>query len=316
MVELQVLIRNVAGEEVCCVSASATGQIWQIKHELEKKLEIPALEQSLLSPEHPSPLRNSMELGSLLREAPSLELLLVRLEPAWARTIARILAGVIGFADVPKELQQCPHFIRTVVENNGLLLQALPLSFRSDEDIVVAAVRQNPAALSFASCSRGLVLAAVKCRGSALQYVSKKHRDDPDVVLAAVKQEAEALRFAGSSRLQDKEVVMAAVSQSGRCLQLAALHLRNDKEVVLAALANEPLALAHASSALQDNPDVVLAAALKEPRALKFASLRLRADREFLRKAAAYHKLAMRYALPESSDRGRRPQVRASGRSK
>ena len=160
-------------------------------------------------------------------------------------------------------------------------LAKVPHAYRSDEEIVVAAVAENPAAMAFAICNRSLVLAAVTCQGLALQFVPQTYRDDPRIVLAAVRQEGGALQYASKNRLQDKAIVLAAVSQSGRSLQLAAPHLRDDRYVVLAAIAEDPLAIAHASTALKDDADVVLAATSQNWRAMKFASARLRGDRDF-----------------------------------
>ncbi|CAE7931687.1 DNAH7, partial [Symbiodinium sp. KB8] len=268
----------------------------KVKEELEQKLNIPVLEQSLLLATCSSPLRNNLEVRRAAERwqmddvAMKLDLLLVRLDPIWARTIDDIRTGVSCFTEVPAELQKDRHFVRTVVESSGLLLAKVPHAYRSDEEIVVAAVAENPAAMAFATCNRSLVLAAVTCQGLALQFVPKTYRDDPRIVLAAVRQEGGALQYASKNRLQDKAIVLAAVSQSGRSLQLAAPHLRDDRHVVLAAIAEDPLAIAHASTALKDDADVVLAATSRNWRAMKFASTRLRGDRDFCSRAANHDK--------------------------
>ena len=295
--DLLIIFRNVAGDEVCSIPACFSWQIRHIKQHLASSLEIPIHEQSLLLPTCASTLRNSLKLDTLryathernVEDVLSLELdlLLVRLEPVWARLIDKIHAGTRCFTEAPVELQQDRSFVRTVVESNGLLLAKVPHAYKSDEEIVVAAVADNPAAMAFASCSRSLVLAAVKCQGLALQFVSKTYRDDPEIVLAAVEQDGGALQYAGKHRLQDKAIVVAAVSQRGSSLQLAAPHLRDDRACVLAAVSNDPLSLAHASIALRDDSDVVLTATSKNWRAMKFASLRLRGDKDFKAKAKA-----------------------------
>ena len=322
--ELVVTVRNLAGEELLSIPASSSWQVRHVKQELEQKLDIPALEQSLLLQTCPSPLRNSLELEKLRHRAedaascpdiPDLDLLLVRLEALWARTIDNIRTGVSCFTEAPVELQQDRHFVRTVVESNGLLLSHLPHPYKSDEEIVLAAVDENPAAMAFASCSRTLVLAAVTCRGLALQFVPKTYRDDPQIVLAAVKQEGGALQYASKNRMQDKAIVLAAVSQSGRSLQLAAAHLRDDRHVVVAAIAKDPLALAHASAALQDDADVVLAAISRNWRAMKFASPRLRGDKDFKSKVSGYDKRALKYSISDVSSSGHGKKCRQNGRA-
>ena len=299
--DLHVVVRNLAGRELVSIFASPSWRIRQVKEELEEKLNLPVLEQSLLLATCSSPLRNSLELRRAadqrqMDDALKLDLLLVRLDPIWARTIDDIRTGVSCFTEVPAELQKDRHFVRTVVESCGLLLAKVPHAYRSDEEIVVAAVAENPAAMAFAICNRSLVLAAVTCQGLALQFVPKTYRDDPRIVLAAVRQEGGALQYASKNRLQDKAIVLAAVSQSGRSLQLAAPHLRDDRYVVLAAIAEDPLAIAHASTALKDDADVVLAATSQNWRAMKFASARLRGDRDFCSRAANLDKRTLKFS--------------------
>ena len=300
--DLHVVVRNLAGKELISIFASPSWRIRQVKEELEQKLNIPVLEQSLLLATCSSPLRNNLEVRRAAERwqmddvAMKLDLLLVRLDPIWARTIDDIRTGVSCFTEVPAELQKDRHFVRTVVESSGLLLAKVPHAYRSDEEIVVAAVAENPAAMAFATCNRSLVLAAVTCQGLALQFVPKTYRDDPRIVLAAVRQEGGALQYASKNRLQDKAIVLAAVSQSGRSLQLAAPHLRDDRHVVLAAIAEDPLAIAHASTALKDDADVVLAATSRNWRAMKFASTRLRGDRDFCSRAANHDKRTLKFS--------------------
>ena len=313
--DLTVVVRNLAGGELCSISATLSWQICRLKQHIEQKLDIAMHEQRLLSGTCRSPLRNSLALETLrdgLREpevahaaSATLDLLLVRLDSEWAQPIGKIISGTMCFSEAPEELLQDRCFILTAVEARGLLLQHVPQVYRSDVEIVSAAVAENPAAMAFASHSRSLVLAAVRCHGLALQFLSKGYREDPQIVLAAIEQDGRALPYAGKKRLQDKTIVLAAVSRCGRSLQFAAPHLRDDRDVVLTAVAEDSLALAHASTALKDDAEVVLAAITGNWRAVQFASGRLRRDSDFAIKVASLDKRALKYFPANGSSAGR-----------
>ena len=82
------------------------------------------------------------------------------------------------------------------VREDGFALARAPVSFRSDEEIVRAAVGQAPRALKYASAelraNRELVLECVKREGLALHGASAELGTDPEVVEAAMAQIAEA----------------------------------------------------------------------------------------------------------------------------
>ena len=94
-------------------------------------------------------------------------------------------------------------------------LRELPLSYRRD---------------------RKIVLAAVKKEGEDLKYASKELRSDREIVLAAVKQNGEVLSYTSEKLHLDREIVLAAVKQNGEAYRCLTSELRNDREIVLAAL--------------------------------------------------------------------------------
>ena len=89
--------------------------------------------------------------------------------------------------------------VMAVVKHDGLLLR-YACEYRSDRDIVIAAVSNNGSAFRFADeVLRGdldVVMTAIKQGGGALRYASKDARANQKLVLAAVKQDGSALEFA------------------------------------------------------------------------------------------------------------------------
>jgi len=70
------------------------------------------------------------------------------------------------------------------------------------------------------------VLYAVKNNGLALQYASKKLRNDREVVLHAVTENGYALKYASDQRKDDKEIVVTAIGINYNVLKLASIGLR------------------------------------------------------------------------------------------
>lgn len=102
--------------------------------------------------------------------------------------------------------------------------------------IVVAArkIEDRKTAASSRAPGRG------KTAGGPLAHASAGMRADKDVVLAAVQCRGAALQVADASLGADKEVVLAAVTDDGEALEFASEALRNDKEVCLAAVSRRP----------------------------------------------------------------------------
>ncbi len=171
-----------------------------------------------------------------------------------------------------------------LVNKNGSLLE---LVSNAEEEVVIAAVKNKGTALQFAGhilrANKKVVMAAVQNDGDALYYASPDLREDKEVVMAAVQNKGDSLRYA--FELQgDKDVVMVAV-QHGPALQSASLALRADKEVVLAAVNHIGFQLKVASPELRADKDVVMAAVHNNPDSIQFASAELQRDEDVIRTA-------------------------------
>ena len=109
-------------------------------------------------------------------------------------------------------------FVLDAVKRDGNLLEYAE-DFQDDDEVALAAVRQNGMALQFANTElsdgfldKELVLEAVKQNGMALQYADERLRADKQVVLAAVKQNPDAVDLVHHCLRNDKEVWLTAVS--------------------------------------------------------------------------------------------------------
>jgi hypothetical protein len=119
--------------------------------------------------------------------------------------------------------------------------------------------RRDGSALQYASeefkTDREIVLAAVNSDGSSLEYAAEHFKSDREIVLAAVmnSRRGSALKYAADHFKSDREIVLAAVMNSSRwgdALEYAAEHFKSDREIVLAALMSNGSALKHVSYAL------------------------------------------------------------------
>mmetsp|Transcript_5144 Transcript_5144/g.14509 ORF Transcript_5144/g.14509 Transcript_5144/m.14509 type:complete len:341 (-) Transcript_5144:75-1097(-) len=121
---------------------------------------------------------------------------------------------------VDDELLSDKKFVMRAVEINGYALEGAG-SFRSDRDVVKAALAQT---------------------GRALEHASPELRGDRDIVRFAVKQDGHALGYAALEFKSDKELVLIAVRQDGCALQFVDESLRADEEVVYRALKYDTMA--------------------------------------------------------------------------
>ena len=146
--------------------------------------------------------------------------------------------------------------VLTAVKRDGLSLQEFP-EWKEDEEVVLAAVKQNGRALRFTPLrTKNVVLEAVRQNGFAIQYVPESMRDK-EMSLEAVHKNGNTILYVPPS-IRDKEVVIAAVRQNGKVI-LDVPEYMSDKEIVLAAVRQNGRVLEHLSD-LQRDKDVILAA--------------------------------------------------------
>lgn len=175
-------------------------------------------------------------------------------------------------------------------------LQLAPDNLKADRGVVLAAVRRRGAALQHASpelqADREIVLAAVRENGYALKYASEVLRDDREAVLAALHKRAHSQRvllLASPSMQCDREVVLASMRLNGRNFCDVPEHFEEDREVVLAAVdSSHWLPLREVPDCFLCDRDVVAASIRKVPEYLRDASEELRHCPEMLAAVRPY----------------------------
>ena len=150
------------------------------------------------------------------------------------------------------------------LRTNGLLLEFASDSLKADEDVVIAAIKENPRALLFISFKLHdnikVFIAAVTQNGYLLEWAPDTLKDNEDVVLEAVNNKGSSLRFA-SERLKDNEqVVLTAVKQDGSAIDYTSDKLKGNERIVLAAVEQYGPALTWASDELQIDPKTIFTA--------------------------------------------------------
>jgi hypothetical protein len=166
-----------------------------------------------------------------------------------------------GIKYASKELRNDKNFIITILQVNGLLLEKLSDEFKNDEDVVLAAVRNNYFTLEYASYNirnnrefmftliqrsirflldasdelkaelrtdRLFILEAVTINGRALSYTSKKFQNDKEIVTAALKNGG-SLRFAHKNLRESKKFIREVFEIKPTMLEDISLKLRNDR---------------------------------------------------------------------------------------
>ncbi|CAE7799579.1 SART1 [Symbiodinium sp. CCMP2592] len=180
-----------------------------------------------------------------------LKLTMVRVQPAWAMALDRVLAGLIPGSDFDAIC-------------DGRVLQQL--------GEVRDCLRQN----------RELALAAVQHSGSMLMHCSEELLRDKELVLAALHECGTALRFVPLPLRRDHEVVRAALQNDGEALVHAPAELQANKEIVAEAVAQAAEALRHASPLLKQDRSFVLEAVRRRAKAFLHVAATLRNDKAFV----------------------------------
>jgi len=195
-----------------------------------------------------------------------------------------LAAEAVGDGDIAERLETSTReAILKTVSGDGLALEHVPEIFRSDHDIVLAAVKQNGDALTFAApavaqdmevvCAavtskwtngqadryREVVWKTVAASEHALGRASKHMREDRQVVMRAVSAHGESLQYASDDLKADREVVLAAIRQNTEALRHVPA-FRTDKEIALEAVRTKGSCLKRFAECVRDDRQIVLAA--------------------------------------------------------
>lgn len=253
-----------SAETLVQVDAALGTTIRSLKSLLEFRMRVPASELRLVSGTRR--LYDHETLGDVICDGASgpLDIMLVRISPTLAKILDNVRGGRKSFARLDDE-------------------------FRSDPDVVLAAIDADSSALKYATSvprqDRTVVLRAVACNGAMLQYASEELRADPEIVKAAVRCHPESLRYAMPSLQADEDIVLMAVENNSDALKHAALALRDDPNYALKVVRCRGTALKHLASNLQSNKAIVLAAVQQSGTSLRFAAPFLRNDHEIVMEA-------------------------------
>lgn len=134
-------------------------------------------------------------------------------------------------------------------------------------------------------------------KGSDLDLIEKKWKNDKDVVLIAVTNNGRALQYASETLRTDKEVVLAAVTNYAAALEYASNALKSDVEVVEAAVKNNGLALVHSSDLLKADTNIVTIAIKANGSALEYATDEIRRDKKMVLLAVENNPSSLKFAM-------------------
>lgn len=211
------------------------------------------------------------------------------------------------------------------VQQNGSALRHIGEPLRTDNEVILAAVRQCGDALRFVprgSRSHNIILNAVRVNGAALRFAVDATDDRArwaslsldnvtiEMVLAAVQQNGSVLKLLPPIFKHDRQVVATALSSFPQALQDVSDELRGDKEIVLGAVRRLGWAVRYAAPELMADREVAVAAVMgRFGQALQFLPAAMQADRDVVLRAVRNNTTDFRYA---SWDLQLDPEVRAA----
>ena len=141
-------------------------------------------------------------------------------------------------------------------------LDKAPLNDRSDFDIVLQAVKVNPANFQYAGKflrnDHTIVFEAIKRNGLMLHFASDKMKSNSFIVLTSIHQNGFALECASEGLKNDRDIVMEAVKQNGLALREASEGLKNDRDIVMEAVKQNGYSLQYANSIFYQDKSMVV----------------------------------------------------------
>lgn len=176
----------------------------------------------------------------------------------------------------PEEWQKWLKEIK-IKDNSGLWHEPsgkIPAKLRHSKKFVLAAVQQYPNSLGYVlsrfRSDKDIVMAAVR-RGYVLDYAAKKLQDDEEIILEAVKRDRHALDYASARLRNNKNIVLAAVHHHGEAIAFAPDKLCLDRDIALKAMETFPQAFTYLPMGLTTDKNFVLEALKQHGEVLAFA---------------------------------------------
>lgn len=208
------------------------------------------------------------------------------------------------------------------IRNGGKMLVDLPVEYRDEKEIVLAAVQRH--GRNFYGASKRLqddydvVIEAIRCPdlgsdieivtkavclyGCELRFASKALQNNFDVVTIAVQQDGYALRYASEAMQDNFDLVLKAVQSNPEALIFASNAMKDNYDVVLAAVRQNSRVLRYASEALKNNYDVVLAAVRQDGESLQLASDAMKDNYDLVLLAVGQNGESLKIASPAFRD--------------
>jgi len=218
----------------------------------------------------------------------------------WALFPIGFYAGSAMFSD--------REFVLAVVKVRGWAIQNADVRFKSDMEVVLAAVNCDgfdairPHVNPQLFCDRRFMLAAVQTSGQALQHASLSLRRDAEIVVAAVNCYGfdKIHPYIDASLYSDHDFVLTIAQMHGGVLRHVAPKLRADRDIVLAAINCDGFEVVRPlmEASLFSDRLFMLGAVQMSGEALKYASLGLRSDYEIVLAAVRNTGRALQFAEP------------------
>jgi hypothetical protein len=196
--------------------------------------------------------------------------------------------------------------VKAAVENDGRSVQYASSSLREDRGIMLLALKQHGWMMGqkkfprrFRS-DREMVLAAVASDGIALEFASDNLQDDEEVVRTAIKSDWRALAYASHELRDDFEIVCSALNADGRVLEFASEGLRGDLRIARIAIKKDWRAFEFCSIELRSDRNFIQKECFPlNTNILSFVVDHLRSEPSFMLGCVTHDGLALQYGMGE-----------------
>lgn len=204
---------------------------------------------------------------------------------ATGTTYEKILEEVefnhFSIMNIPIEFKNNQNIIIAALLHDGLELQYASIKIRNMQNICFLAVQQNGTSLEFVEQkTHKICMAAIMQNIDALQFVPSMFIDE-QMIEIILKIDGLAIKYMSDELKQIKWVALLAVTQNGQALELLQSH-NNNFDIVNAAVSNFGLAILFASDDLKQNRNIAIAAIKNDGRAFAYLPKPLLDDLEIL----------------------------------
>jgi len=195
------------------------------------------------------------------------------------------------FRKLPVEFKRNKNIVLAAISAESKIYRMVDVSLQKDKEIALATINKNLNMIFSLHKSlrkhKGFILDILKVDGIEyyLEFIDKSLFKDEYFVNEAIRRKPLTIKFASQAIKNNKEIVLRVIKHNGELLRYASERLKNDKQILLVAMMKSDGAFVYRGESLREDRDLSLIAVMRNGCLLSHVDKLQKNDKEIILKA-------------------------------